>query len=128
MIKQGFGSQIKGKQFKEKGKGKVSELKIVTWGDISIDEDMKDILKRYQCFPITFKLDGEKVSCAARIRVDKKTYTSELIINPRDPLGILMAKNHKNLDKISRQIAKKIHDISPEAREIIRSVLISRLL
>ena len=128
-MKQGFGSQVKGKgkQSQVKDKGKVTELNIVTWEDISIDKDMIDVLKRYQCFPVTFKLDGEKVSCVARIRVDKRTYTSELIINPRDPLATLMARKHKHLDKISRQIAKKIHDLSPEAREQIKSVLISRL-
>ena len=131
-MKQGFGSQIKGKgkqsQVKEQGKGKVTELNIVTWKDISIDKDMIDVLKKYQCFPVIFKLDGEKVSCAARIRVDKKTYTSELIINPRDPLAMLMARKHKYLDKICSQVAKKIHDISPTAREQIKSVLLSRLI
>ena len=121
-MSQGFGTQS---QVKEKGK--VSELKVVTWEEVSVDEDMIEMLKENQCFPIIFKLDGERVSCVARLRIDKSTYTSELIIDRDNPLNELMAKKRKHLDKICRKVAKKIVSNSPHAREIIRCACLSKL-
>ena len=118
-MKRGFGNQ--GQE-----RGKVTDLTIVDWEKISMAEDIKETLKGFRCFPITFRLDGECVSCAAKIRVDKHTYTAEIISDPKDPLTKLIVKNNQHIDKIARQIAKKIVQKRPEVEDQIRAVLLSR--